>query len=126
MQYFVNDTLVEIGNDHCWSLTHRFNAPYLGNVFNKIIHAEIVGNNLKLTINLGGGCGDNYFRLLLDNSFDIINDSIIRLSPETKSDDPCFADFSITFCFSLEELIVVRNKPLILKIGEFDLIIDKK
>jgi hypothetical protein len=125
MQYFVNDTLVVTGDDHCWSLTHKFNAPYLGNL-NCILDAEIAGYNLKLTINLGGGCGPNYFKLFLDNSFDVINDSIIRLSPVTKSDDPCSADLFIELCFNIEELIRTRNKPLLLKIGKFELIIDKK
>jgi hypothetical protein len=124
--FFVNDSLFDFQSETCWPLTRKFQVTEFDNYEFQIPKAEIKDNRLVLDIRYGGGCGQVYLKLYVDNSYDLTNEPIIQLFPEFGDNDMCKAIVHRTVCFDLDTLLKGRKRALLLKIGKFDLTIPTK
>ncbi len=126
-KFFVNDSLFDFQTDICWPLTKKLQSTELKNNHDfEIQKAEIINNNLQLDIYYGGGCGNVYLKLYVDNSIDLTNELKIQLFPEFQDNDMCKAIKYRRVCFDLDTLLKGRKNQLLLKIGKYDLTIPAK
>lgn len=125
-QFFINDSLVDFQSDKCWTLIEKVNASNVNNYDFSIENIEIIDNNLNLDISYGGGCGPVHLKLYVDNSYDLINEPIIRLYPEFLDSDFCKAIKYRKVCFDLNLLLKGRTKQLLLQIDKYKKIITIK
>lgn len=125
-QFFINDSLVDFNVESCWSLTKKFQVKEFKNFEFDISKIEIIDNQLFLYISYGGGCGNVYLKLYVDDSYDLLNEPIIRLFPEFIDRDFCKAIRWRKVCFDIEFLLKNRTRPLLLQIGKHTQIIPIK
>lgn len=122
-QFFINDSLVDFNIESCWSLTKKYQVKEFENFEFEITKIEIIDNQLILYIDYGGGCGNVYLKLYVDDSYDLLNEPIIRLFPEFIDNDFCKAIKWRKVCFDIEVLLKNRTRPLLLQVGNHDKII---
>jgi hypothetical protein len=125
-KFFINDSLCDFQKVACWQLTYNAGSSEYKNSDLEIYNAEIISNQLVISISYGGGCGSVYLKLYVRNPINLVNEDKVELIPEFIDNDHCKAIRSRKVCFDLDPLLKGRKKPVYVKIGTYNLSIQTK
>lgn len=126
--FYVNDTLQTEKNKHNVQEIYAYNS--ISKTFDSheayvsVIGLVVTGNIITVDITYTGGCGDYFFRLY--EKYEVIDEvPTVCLLPLVVNNDECKLIQLETIYFDISHIKAKYKLPVKLKIGRFEIMIDK-